>query len=142
MHISTKDGLKTIFICYLFTEIRFICRGRSLKILSITSFLLCECSQLIAYLIYKILQHISVYSTAKLFGCFHFALFHYNHWCFSHLSFYVRRTLASCWPPLPEITRPPLQNRSWKILNMDNEPYSKLMDGSMCLSKVTRTLKF
>ena len=58
------------------------------------------------------------------------------------LSFYVREMLTSCWPPLPEIARPPLQSSSWKILNMDNESYSKLMDISMYLSKVTHKLIF
>ena len=42
----------------------------------------------------------------------------------------------------PDIPRPPMQSRSWKILNMGNEPYSKLKDGSMYFSKVACKLKF
>ena len=91
------------------------------------------------------LASISVYSTAKLFGCIHFCIVSIqamvSEVVLAIVSFYVKGMLTSCWPFLPEIASPPLQSRSWKILNMDNEPYSTLMDRSMCLSKVTCKLK-
>ena len=75
-----------------------------------------------------------MYSTAKLFGCFRCCIVSLQSTVSDVVSvivsFYVRGTLASCWPPQPEVTRPPLRSRSWKVLNMDNEPYSKLVGGT------------
>ena len=51
--------------------------ARSVRI-STTSFLLCECSQLIACLICKILQALMCTQQLKYLGAFTFALFHYS----------------------------------------------------------------
>ena len=73
---------------------------------------------------------VSVYSTAKSVGCFHFCVVSLQSMVSdvvsAIVSFYVRGTPASCWHPLLEIARLLLQSRSRKMLNMDNEPYSKL----------------
>ena len=44
--------------------------------------------------------------------------------------------------PQRQLTRIISNYIHFTVLNMNNEPYSKLKDGSMCLSKVTRKLKF